>query len=653
MTYTGLLNVKDISSSIVKPKFGIFNPDSSYSKRRIDKSGIWGLKDVYEQQKNQSWLFSNKNIRIKNQILSSSPVYNSVSAEKCASNIKLSNDTFCLVYASSNTQVEYKIFTIGKGLSLADGGLISSRELGSIVTLSEPAARVSEISSSFDEVSGRILLSVTYGYGIGGGIAGGSQIMTSKSAVKIIIGKYNSTSKSISWTAVDNLYDLVISTSPYNNDPVPTNTSPTTLVNTPVNTATSTSYVTSSNTFYSTPTLTAYATTISTAYSTLISTVIGYDSVSTKITTTGPVQALTGSIYYGYTRIRTYNGIYPTFITTLIDDRYYTTVPGDVGTFINTQGAAILGFTPGFTSVSTSGFTYYATVGLTPVATAISTIYSTTISTPISTSYVTSVVTLGPGDPIISNAPPSQIYSVCEIKNIGENKFIISTHGYLRVVTLTSDIAYSVGTEIASSIVPTGGSTELLKTAWDSVSDEYIELAWDIVNSQSKISRYSVSGTTITQEDTSIVSSTQVSNSIGNLINIGERKYIWNDYDKVYQITHNGTTFTISASPLSLGSIGTGNYNTALVKDSSIDGFIVGYFSNETTSSYNKIVNYKYENAISGGVEENNFELLGTNLSNNSAVNYVDIVPFEDNVFLLIYEYSSALYANVLVLRTY
>ena len=690
----GLVNVKDSSTSLIKPKFGIFNPDlASYSNRGRNKTGIWRTNDVYEQLENKFWPFGQSRVQIKNQILASSPVYNSVSAEKCASTVKLSSDVFCLVYASSNTIINYQVFSIRKGFSLSDGGLIRSEQLGSITTLVEPGARVSEISSSFDEVSGRILLSITYGYGTGGDISGGNQIMTSRTVTKIAIGKYNSSLKTVSWSVVNNLYDLAVNTTPYNTNPVPSNTSILTTINTPITTQITTIGGTTASTLYSTPILTPIPTTvvtpettgfitqattflptqITTSATTAIDTTI-FTSIPTSVfpttfittstitqfSTLRPTGIPTGA---GRTTIITtpfLTGSVPTITQTPILTVLFTSpptlLPTQTTTPILTSGqtpitTSTFSFLP--TSVTTSGFTPFATVGSTPVATFASTPILTNITTLLSTQITTSVVTLLPGDPIVPNTPPSQIYSVCEVKNIGTNKFIISTQGILRVISLTSDTTYSTGTQLTSSIVPLAGTTELLKTAWDPISSEYIEIGWDSANSLSKISRYSVSDTTITAQDTTTLTSTQIPNSIGNIINIGQRKYIWNDYDKVYKITHNGVSFSVSATPLSLGVIGTNNFNTTLIRDNATNGFIVGYFSNETTSSYNKIVNYLYDNAVTGGTESNSFFLLSSQFSNNAAINYLDMISFEDNVFLSIYEHGSVLYANVVTLKSY
>ncbi len=691
----GLVNVKNSSTSLIKPKFGIFNPDlASYSNRGRNKTGIWRTNDVYEQQENNFWPFGQSRVQVKNQILASSPVYNSVSAEKCASTVKLSSDVFCLVYASSNTIINYQVFSIRKGFSLSDGGLIRSEQLGAITTLVEPAARVSEISSSFDEVSGRILLSITYGYGTGGDISGGSQIMTSRSVTKIIIGKYNSSLKTVSWSVVNNLYDSAVSTTPYNTNEIPANTSILTAVNTPITTQITTIGGTPAPTLYSTPILTQFSTIQTTPISTLRTTQVStlfptqiatfvttsvdttiFTSIptsvfpttfittntTTQITTAQPTQVTTSS----GTRLTVIftprlTGSIPTLGQTAILTTLFTSPPTLLPTSSTTQ-IPTSGQTPSLTPtstfpptlISTSGFTPSATVGSTPVTTFASTPILTNTTTLLSTQITTSVSTLLPGDPIVPNTPPSQIYSVCEVKNIGTNKFIISTQGVLRVITLTSDTTYSLGTQLSSSIVPLAGTTELLKTAWDSISNEYVELGWDSVNSLSKISRYSVSGTTIAAQDTTTLTSTQIPNSIGNVINMGQRKYIWNDYDKVYQITHNGSSFSVSASPLSLGVIGTNNFNTTLIRDNTTNGFMVGYFSNETTSSYNKIVNYLYDNAVTGGTESNSFSLLSSQFSNNTAINYLDMISFEDNVFLSVYEHGSVLYANVVTLKSY
>lgn len=343
-----------------------------------------------------------------------------------------------------------------------------------------------------------------------------------------------------------------------------------------------------------------------------------------------------------------------TFIYTIYNTQNDTLLDTTIQTLnVTTQNDTLLGTTTLTQNVTTQNDTLFETAPLTSIITQGLTPVGTIGQTPVSTLLATSLATLIPGDPVVNNAPPSQIYSVCETERIGENTFIISTHGYVRVISLTSDTTYSAGTQTASSIVPAGGSTELLKTAWDSISSEYVELAWDIVNSLGKISRYTVSGTTVTAQDTTTLTSTQMSSSIGNIINIGERKYIWNDYEEIYQVTHNGTSFSVSASPLNLGTIGTSNFNTTLIKDNNVPGFVMGYFSNETTSTYNKIVNYLYDNSITGGTESNSFSLLGAEFSNNTAINYVDLVTFEDNVVLLIYEYSSILYANILQLKSY
>jgi len=567
MTIKGLVNLKDTSTAITKVKAGILNVDSTYNTRRDKKPGIWSISDVYEQQKDKTWTITEKKSKVKNQILASSPVYNSITAEKCAAPVKLEENVFCYVYASSDTVINYEVFSVEIGLSLVDkSGVITSNSLGSITTLTEGAARVSEVSASFDSISGRILACITYGYGSGGGITGGAQVMSSKSAAKIAIGKYNSSAKTISWTVVDNLYDITVSSTPYNTDPVPTTTPSDTPINTPFDTL-----------------------------------------ISTTITTTGSTP-------------------FPTVRTT---------------SRVTSPSSTVNRNTPISTPVTTFLSTPIPTSGFTPTSTLLSTLQSTLLPT------------TGPGDPVVADAPPSQIYSVNELENIAENKFVISTHGYVRVITLTGDTTYSAGTQVVSSIIPANGSTEVLKTAWDYVSSEYVELAWDIANSEGKITRYTVSNTTVTAQDTTTLTSTKMSSSIGNIQNISQRKYIWSDYEELYQITHDGSSFSVSASPLNLGTIGTDNYNTVLVKDNNIEATMLGYFSDETTASYNKVVNYLYENSISGGVESNSFSLLDPEFSNNTAINYIDMLPFEDNVFLLIFEYTSNVYASVLQMRSY
>ena len=613
------------------------------------------MDDVYEQQKNKTWTILEKKSKIKNQILATSPVYNSVTAEKCAATVKLTENVFCYVYASSNTVINYEVFSMGIGFSLIDeGGIITSNSLGSIATLSEGAARVSEISASFDSISNRILVCITYGYGTGGGIFGGSQVMSTKSAAKIAIGKYNNSNKTISWTAVNNLYDITISSTPYNTDLVPTNTTISTPINTTINTPINSTINTPINTTINTP----INTTINTPINTVINTPINTPTTTPNPTPTGTtLQTSQGTVIatpkstqfvtspsanVNRQTDRQTDGT--TTINTDIQTPITTTIPSPVATLIGT----LLPTTIGTLLPTTIGTLRPTTIG-TLLPTTIGTLLPTTIGTLIPTT----IVTLLPGDPVVANAPPSQIYSVNELEYISENKFIISTHGYVRVIDLTSDSTYTAGTQITSSIIPGNGSTEILKTALDLDSSEYVELAWDIANSAGKISRYIISGSTVTPQDTTTLTSTKMSSSIGNVVNIEERKYIWNDYEEMYQITHNGTSFSVSPSPLNLGTIGTDNTNTSLVKDNNIEATMMGYYSKETTSSYNKIVNYLYDNTIAGGTESNSFSILGAEFSNNIAINYIDLLPFEDNVFLLVYEHNSIVYANVLQMKSY
>ena len=640
MTIKGLVNIKNTSSAIERVSAGILNPDNTFTTRRNKKSGIWSMDDVYEQQKNKTWTILEKKSKIKNQIISTSPVYNSVTAEKCAATVKLTENVFCYVYASSDTAINYEVFSMGIGFSLIDeGGIITSNSLGSIVTLSESAARVSEISASFDSVSNRILACITYGYGTGGGISGGSQVMSTKSAAKIAIGKYNDSNKTISWTAVNNLYDITISSTPYNTDPVPTNTTINTPINSPINTPITTPGTTPGTTPINTPISTPGTTPINTPINTPITTPAANTPAGTTLQTLRNTEIGTTkntNIQTSPSRNNNRSTTRQTAATTTIGSTIQTPITTTYSTPKGTLRATLLP-----TSLATINSTLQATIRATIQATLQPTLQATTI------------VTALPGDTVVVDAPPSQIFSVNELEYISENKFIISTHGRVRVIDLTSDSTYTAGTQITSSIIPGNGSTEILKTAFDLNSNEYVELAWDIANSAGKISRYVISGNTVTAQDTTTLTSTQMSNSIGNVVNIGERKYIWNDYEEMYQVTHNGTSFSVSASPLNLGTIGTNNTNTSLVKDNNIEATMMGYYSEETTSSYNKIVNYLYDNTVTGGTESNSFSILGAEFSNNVAINYIDLLPFEDNVFLLVYEHNSIVYANVLQMKSY
>ena len=648
MTIKGLVKIKNTSSAIERVSAGILNPDNTFTTRRNKKSGIWSMDDVYEQQKNKTWTILEKKSKIKNQIISTSPIYNSVTAEKCAATVKLTENVFCYVYASSDTVINYEVFSMGIGFSLIDeGGIITSNSLGSIVSLSESAARVSEISASFDSVSNRILACITYGYGTGGGISGGSQVMSTKSAAKIAIGKYNDSNKTISWTAVNNLYDITISSTPYNTDPVPTNTTINTPINSPINTPITTPGTTPGTTPINTPISTPGTTPINTPINTPITTPAANTPAGTTLQTLRNTTINTNkntSITTSPSRNNNRSTTRQTPTNTTIGSTIQTPITTTYSTPKGTLRATLLP-----TSLATINSTLQATIRATIQATLQPTLQATLQPT----LQATTIVTALPGDTVVVDAPPSQIFSVNELEYISENKFIISTHGRVRVIDLTSDSTYTAGTQITSSIIPGNGSTEILKTAFDLNSSEYVELAWDIANSAGKISRYVISGNTVTAQDTTTLTSTQMSNSIGNVVNIGERKYIWNDYEEMYQVTHNGTSFSVSASPLNLGTIGTNNTNTSLVKDNNIEATMMGYYSEETTSSYNKIVNYLYDNTVTGGTESNSFSILGAEFSNNVAINYIDLLPFEDNVFLLVYEHNSIVYANVLQMKSY
>ena len=140
---------------------------------------------------------------------------------------------------------------------------------------------------------------------------------------------------------------------------------------------------------------------------------------------------------------------------------------------------------------------------------------------------------------------------------------------------------------------------------------------------------------------------------IGNIINIGSRKYIWNDYNTLYEVTHNGTTFNVSSSPLNLGTIGTANYNTALAKDDNIDGYAIAYFSNESTTSYNKISSFSTKQTLSGGQESSGLDLFASDISDGALINYADILFMDTNIAVLIYEHSSSVYANLVQFKSY
>jgi hypothetical protein len=102
-----------------------------------------------------------------------------------------------------------------------------------------------------------------------------------------------------------------------------------------------------------------------------------------------------------------------------------------------------------------------------------------------------------------------------------------------------------------------------------------------------------------------------------------------------------------------LGTIGTANYNTVLVKDNNIDGYVISYFSNETTNSYNRISSFSTNQTVSGGQESSGLDLLASNISDSTAISYVDVLFLDTNIALLLYEHSSSVYGNLVEFKSY
>ena len=236
---------------------------------------------------------------------------------------------------------------------------------------------------------------------------------------------------------------------------------------------------------------------------------------------------------------------------------------------------------------------------------------------------------------------------------IGVDRYVLSALGYIRVVEIASDTTFNLGTTINNAIFSPGSATNLLKSAWDSTNSEYVEIVWSISQGTAKIVRYLVSGSTVTLGDSANLPANYMDDHIGNIINIDSRKYIWNDYNTLYEVTHNGTTFNVSSSPLNLGTIGTANYNTALAKDDNIDGYAIAYFSNESTTSYNKISSFSTKQTLSGGQESSGLDLFASDISDGALINYADILFMDTNIAVLIYEHSSSVYANLVQFKSY
>lgn len=722
MAVAGIKNIKDFSTDILRRRDVSFNSGLNFNRRNGKKDGFFKIKDVQKQFQNNNWIFGESRTFFSNLLLANSPVYNSTQKEKCASVVKLTEKTFTIIYASTDTQIDYATFEFIKNTNFTNNlvdtsGAIVSVESGTITSLTESAARIAEISAKYDEDSGRIFLAYTYGYGVGGGIVNSPSVMKSYSKCDIAIGVLDTQDFTVSSWHLQNLYDELATSQSYDttpriqatvittyydnpvttfsgtrNTPLDTEiitgdfpTSPQTTIATTINTLYNTTISTSPETFYATSNNTSISTSVGGTTSITTST-----SRSTSISTTAPSFATSRrtdrKTYPNTTRNTTYGvvgskrkNIRETTIQTTKQTNYQTSPTTGGGTY-NTGGTTSVSTSSSQnttffynTSVSTSPSTGYITTrdttSQTPIETypqttiststftenptIISTIYNTSNNTIVSDFFTNTTINTTIIDPAIVDAPPSQTYSPCEVVKIGVDKYILSAIGYIRVVEIASDTTFNLGTTINNAIFSPGSATNLLKSAWDSVNNEYVEIVWSISQGTAKIVRYSVSGSTVTLGDISNLAANYMSDHIGNIINIGSRKYVWNDYNLLYEVTHNGTTFNVSSTPLNLGTIGTANYNTVLAKDDNIDGYVIAYFSNESTPSYNRISSFSTKQTISGGQESSGLDLLATNISDGVSINYVDILFMDTNIAVLLYEHSSSVYANLVQFKSY
>lgn len=722
MAVAGIKNIKDFSTDLLRRRDISFASGLNFSRRNGKKDGSFKIKDVQKQFQNNNWIFGESRTFFSNLLLASAPVYNSTQKEKCASVVKLSEKTFTIIYASTDTQIDYATFEFIKNLNFTNNlvdtsGAIISVETGVITSLTESAARIAEISAKYDEDSGRIFLAYTYGYGVGGGVVGSPSTMQSYSKCDIAIGVLDTDDFTVSSWNLQNLYDELVTSESYDttlrtqatvittyyDNPVTTFSGSR---NTPLNTeiitgdfptSPQTTIATTINTLYgttiSTQPETVYATTVNTPVTTSVggTTAISTStSRSTSISTTNP--SWTTSVktdtrtFFNTDRFTSFGVVgskrQNTRLTKVETDRqtnYQTPVNTGGGTYntggntsVTTSTSQNTTFFFG-TTVSTNPNTGYLTTrnttSQTPAVTypqtiiststftsnptTISTIYNTSNNTIVSDFFTNTTINTTITDPVVNNAPPSQTYSPCEVVRIGVDRYVLSALGYIRVVEIDSDTTFNLGTTINNAIFSPGSATNLLKSAWDSTNSEYVEIVWSISQGTAKIVRYLVSGSTVTLGDSANLPANYMDDHIGNIINIGSRKYIWNDYNTLYEVTHNGTTFNVSSSPLNLGTIGTANYNTALAKDDNIDGYAIAYFSNESTTSYNKISSFSTKQTVSGGQESSGLDLFASDISDGALINYADILFMDTNIAVLIYEHSSSVYANLVQFKSY
>jgi len=722
LAVAGIKNIKDFSTNILRRRDISFASGLNFGRRNGKKDGSFKIKDVQKQFQNNNWIFGESRTFFSNLLLASAPVYNSTQKEKCASVVKLSEKTFTIIYASTDTQIDYATFEFIKNLNFTNNlvdtsGAIISVETGVITSLTESAARIAEISAKYDEDSGRIFLAYTYGYGVGGGVVGSPSTMQSYSKCDIAIGVLDTDDFTVSSWNLQNLYDELVTSESYDTTPRTQATVITTYYDNPVttfsgsrNTPLNTEIITGD---FPTSPQTTIATTINTLYGTTISTspeTFYATTVNTSVTTSvGGTTAISTSTSRS-TSISTTNPSWTTFVKTFKKTFYksdkftsfgvvgskrqntrltkvetdrqtsvqtaVTTGGGTYNTGANTSVTTSTSQNTTFffgTTVSTNPNTGYLTTrdttSQTPTVTypqtiiststftsnptTISTIYNTSNNTIVSDFFTNTTINTTITDPVVNNAPPSQTYSPCEVVKIGVDKYVLSALGYIGVVEIASDTTFNLGTTINNAIFSPGSATNLLKSAWDSTNSEYVEIVWSISQGTAKIVRYLVSGSTVTLGDNANLPANYMDDHIGNIINIGSRKYIWNDYNTLYEVTHNGTTFNVSSSPLNLGTIGTANYNTALAKDDNIDGYAIAYFSDESTTSYNKISSFSTKQTVSGGQESSGLDLFASDISDGALINYADILFMDTNIAVLIYEHSSSVYANLAQFKSY
>jgi len=443
LAVAGITNIKEFSTNILRRRDISFNSGLNFNRRNGKKDGSFKVKDVQNQFQNNSWIFGTARTFFSNLLLASPPVYNNTQKEKCAAVVKLSDKTFTIIYASTDTQIEYATFEFIRNLTFTNNlsdtsGAIISVESGVITSLTESAARIAEISASYDEETARIFLAYTYGYGIGGGVIGSPSTMESYTKCDIAIGVLDDQNFTVSSWYLQNLYDELATSQNYDTTPrtqatvittfydnpvttfsgsrdTPVNTqiitgdfptSPPTIIATTINTLYGTTISTQPTTFYATTVNTTITTSVGTTTLVpsntfiLTSALTSAPSWSTSIRTTRRTFRNTQrSTTFGVVGSKRFNVRF-TAIQTAVQTTVQTPITtggGSLNTTINTQVSTSISQNTTFffgTTVTTNPNTGYLTIRDTISQTPVETYPQTTISTSTFTSNPTTISTI-------------------------------------------------------------------------------------------------------------------------------------------------------------------------------------------------------------------------------------------------------------------